>query len=218
MRFDGELRQELGRSSIAPWIRADAKTQVTVGANDAVDRVVIAVQHAAEGERESGAIQRRIKAVLTEHDIRPLFGELPSDRITVNGTGSFVIGGPIGDAGVVSRKIVVDAYGPHIAVGGGAYSGKDPTKVDRSAAYMARYIANTATQMRIRGARAVTVLLHWRSSTGHGDGGYRRRRRYFRLGSSAVSRPFSSRHYRDTRPLADDSRWGNGPQPSKLRG
>ena len=88
-----------------------------------------------------------------------MFGEIASDRITVNGTGSFIVGGTIGDAGVVGRKIVVDAYGPHVAVGGGAYSGKDPTKVDRSAAYMARYIANTAARMRIRGANAVTVHL-----------------------------------------------------------
>ncbi len=151
--------QELGRLGIAPWVRADAKTQVTLAANGDIDRVVIAVQHAAEvdGERETTAIQRRIKEALTEHAIVPLFGELPSDRVTVNGTGSFVIGGPIGDAGVVGRKIVVDAYGPHVPVGGGAYSGKDPTKVDRSAAYMARYIANTAARMRIRGAKSVIV-------------------------------------------------------------
>jgi S-adenosylmethionine synthetase len=151
--------EELRLSGSVPWIRADAKTQITIDANDGIDRVVIAVQHAPEvdGERETSAIQRRIKTVLTEQAIQPLFGELPADRITVNGTGSFVIGGPIGDAGVVGRKIVVVAYGPHIAVGGGAYSGKDPTKVDRSAAYMARYIANTAAQMRIRGARSVTV-------------------------------------------------------------
>jgi S-adenosylmethionine synthetase len=151
--------QDLGRSGTAPWIRADAKTQVTLNTEGEVERVVIAVQHAAEveGERETRAIQRRIKNAMMEHAIRPMFGDLPADRVTVNGTGSFVIGGPIGDAGVVGRKIVVDAYGPHVAVGGGAYSGKDPTKVDRSAAYMARYIANTAARMRIRGATSVTV-------------------------------------------------------------
>jgi S-adenosylmethionine synthetase len=151
--------QDLGRSGIAPWVRADAKTQVTLNAVGDVERIVIAVQHAAEveGERETRAIQSRIKAALTEHAIQPLFGALPPNNITVNGTGSFAIGGPIGDAGVVGRKIVVDAYGPHVAVGGGAYSGKDPTKVDRSAAYMARYIAKTAAHMRIRDAREVTV-------------------------------------------------------------
>jgi len=151
--------QELWRSGITPWVRADAKTQVTLNAVGDVDRIVVAVQHApeVEDERETRAIQKRIRAALVKHAIRPLFGELPEDSITVNGTGSFAIGGPIGDAGVVGRKIVVDAYGPHIAVGGGAYSGKDPTKVDRSAAYMARHIAKTAAHMRIRDAREVTV-------------------------------------------------------------
>jgi S-adenosylmethionine synthetase len=151
--------QELSRSGVASWIRADTKTQVTVNAGQEVERVVIAVQHAPEvdGKRDASAIQRHIKSVLTEHAIRPLFGDIASDRVTVNGTGSFVIGGTIGDAGVVGRKIVVDAYGPHVPVGGGAYSGKDPTKVDRSAAYMARYIANTAARMGIRGAKSVTV-------------------------------------------------------------
>lgn len=151
--------QELGKSGVLPWIRADAKTQVTVGANGSIDRVVIAVQHASEvdGEREPRIVQERIKDALTKHAIIPLLGKLAADRINVNGTGSFVIGGPIGDAGVVGRKIVVDAYGPHVPVGGGAYSGKDPTKVDRSAAYMARYIAKTAARMSIRGANSVTI-------------------------------------------------------------
>ena len=152
--------QELGRLGITPWVRPDTKTQVTISAEGNVERVVIAVQHASELEGgKTRDVQRHIKAALTEHAILPLFGALPSDRVTVNGTGSFAIGGTIGDAGVVGRKIVVDAYGPRVPVGGGAYSGKDPTKVDRSAAYMARYIANTAAQMRICGARSVMVHL-----------------------------------------------------------
>lgn len=151
--------QDLRRSGVAPWVRADAKTQVTLNARGDVERIVIAVQHAAEvdGERDAHAIQDRIKEVLTTQAIKPLFGDVPEDRIAVNGTGSFIIGGTIGDAGVVGRKIVVDAYGPHVAVGGGAYSGKDPTKVDRSAAYMARHIAKTAAHLRIRGATSVIV-------------------------------------------------------------
>ncbi len=152
--------QELGRTSVAPWIRPDTKTQVTTRGGS-IDRIVVAVQHAAEidGTRDASKVQRIIKDVLIEHAIKPLFGKIDRDRITINGTGSFVVGGTIGDAGVVGRKIVVDAYGPHVPVGGGAYSGKDPTKVDRSAAYMARYIANSAARMRIRGARSVTVHL-----------------------------------------------------------
>jgi S-adenosylmethionine synthetase len=135
--------QELGRLGIAPWVRADAKTQVTLNAAGDVDRVVIAVRHAADvdGATDPREIQRHIKSTLIEHAIRPLFGALSPERISVNGTGSFLIGGPIGDAGVAGRKIVVDAYGPNVPVGGGAYSGKEPTKVDRSAAYMARHIA-----------------------------------------------------------------------------
>ena len=151
--------QDLGRLGIAPWGRADAKTQVTLNAAGDIDRLVIAVQHAADvdGATEPRAIQDRIKSVLIKHAVLPLFGAIAPEKISVNGTGSFLIGGTIGDAGVVGRKIVVDAYGPNVPVGGGAYSGKDPTKVDRSAAYMARHIAKTAAHLRIRGARDVTV-------------------------------------------------------------
>jgi S-adenosylmethionine synthetase len=146
-----------------PWVRADAKTQVTIDEHKRVQRVVIAVQHArhidgVDGEMQPDAMQRRIHEYMMEHAVRQVLGEhVKEDQVIVNGTGSFMIGGSIGDAGVVGRKIVVDAYGPHVPVGGGAYSGKDPTKVDRSAAYMARHIAKTAVEMQIRGANAVTV-------------------------------------------------------------
>jgi hypothetical protein len=101
---------------------------VTLNAAGDVDRVVIAVQHAVDvdGATDPREIQRRIKSTLIEHAIRPLFGALSPERLSVNGTGSFLIGGPIGDAGVVGRKIVVDAYGPNVPVGGGAYSGSRP--------------------------------------------------------------------------------------------
>lgn len=154
--------QALAKNGVAPWIRADAKTQVTLDCDGRIDRVVIAVHHApsVDGATDPAAIQKRIKAVLLEHAIEPILGaDVAPDRVTVNGTGSFVIGGTIGDAGVVGRKIVVDAYGPHVPVGGGAYSGKDPSKVDRSAAYMARHIAKTAAMLRIRDAKSVTVHL-----------------------------------------------------------
>ena len=156
--------QALRTNGVAPWIRSDAKTQVTLDAGGRPDRIVVAVQHAndVDGVTDPVTRQKRIKAVLMEYAIEPVFGEeISQDRVTVNGSGSFVIGGPIGDAGVVGRKIVVDAYGPHVPVGGGAYSGKDPTKVDRSAAYMARYIAKTAAMMRIRDARSVTVHISY---------------------------------------------------------
>jgi S-adenosylmethionine synthetase len=153
--------QQLRAGDPGSWIRADAKTQVTLDEDGRVARVVIAVQHAPEfaGTTESGALQALFKSYLLEHAIGPVLGDVDPADVVVNGTGSFVIGGPIGDAGVVGRKIVVDGYGPHIAVGGGAFSGKDPTKVDRSAAYKARQIAKTAVALQVRGAKSVTVSL-----------------------------------------------------------
>ncbi|RMH18527.1 MAG: methionine adenosyltransferase [Acidobacteria bacterium] len=120
-----------------PWLRADCKSQVSLAADGEVQSVILAVQHAPD------VTQEEIRQQVYERVITPVIGEVPQERVTVNGTGQFVIGGPTGDAGVVGRKIVVDAYGPRVPVGGGAYSGKDASKVDRSAAYMARHIAKT---------------------------------------------------------------------------
>ena len=126
-----------------PWLRPDGKSQVSVqyaadGSVERIDTVVVSTQHAAEI-----AISELRDAVI-EEVIKP---NLPSrlmdkdTRFLVNPTGRFVIGGPAGDSGLTGRKIIVDTYGGYAAHGGGAFSGKDPTKVDRSAAYMARYIA-----------------------------------------------------------------------------
>ena len=126
-----------------PWLRPDGKSQVSVqyaadGSVERIDTVVVSTQHAAEI-----AISELREAVI-EEVIKP---NLPSrlmdkdTRFLVNPTGRFVIGGPAGDSGLTGRKISVDTYGGYAAHGGGAFSGKDPTKVDRSAAYMARYIA-----------------------------------------------------------------------------
>ena len=126
-----------------PWLRPDGKSQVSVqyaadGSVERIDTVVVSTQHAAEI-----AISELREAVI-EEVIKP---NLPSrlmdkdTRFLVNPTGRFVIGGPAGDSGLTGRKIIVDTYGGYAAHGGGAFSGKDPTKVDRSAAYMARYIA-----------------------------------------------------------------------------
>ena len=124
------------------WLRPDGKTQVTVeyafGKPKRVDTVLISTQHAPEISQEE------IRAALIEHVINPV---LPKDmvdgdlKIYINPTGRFVIGGPQGDAGVTGRKIIVDTYGGMGRHGGGAFSGKDPTKVDRSAAYAARWAA-----------------------------------------------------------------------------
>jgi len=133
---------EARKSGEIAWLRPDAKSQVTVeyaqGKPKRIDTVVISTQHAPEIEQDE------IRATVIEKIIKPT---LPAEwvdeniRIFVNPTGRFVTGGPLGDAGLTGRKIIVDTYGGVARHGGGAFSGKDVTKVDRSAAYMARYIA-----------------------------------------------------------------------------
>lgn len=130
-----ELRHD--PASPLPWLRSDCKTQVSLDASGRVTSVIVAAQHS------DAAADEEIREGILIHAVEPVIGYRPT-RAMINGTGRFVIGGPTGDAGVVGRKIVVDAYGPRVPVGGGAYSGKDPTKVDRSAAYMCRHIAKTA--------------------------------------------------------------------------
>ncbi|MFM9330684.1 methionine adenosyltransferase [Paenibacillus mesotrionivorans] len=133
---------EVRKNGTLPYLRPDGKTQVTVEyENDKpvrVDAIVVSTQHAEDITLEQ--IQRDIK----EHVIKPVVPEQFLDEATkffINPTGRFVIGGPQGDAGLTGRKIIVDTYGGYARHGGGAFSGKDPTKVDRSAAYAARYVA-----------------------------------------------------------------------------
>ncbi len=124
------------------YLRADGKTQVTVEYDGdkpvRIDAIVVSSQHSADVEQE------QIRADIIEHVIKPV---VPADmldgdtKIYVNPTGRFVTGGPQGDSGLTGRKIIVDTYGGYSRHGGGAFSGKDPTKVDRSAAYAARYVA-----------------------------------------------------------------------------
>jgi S-adenosylmethionine synthetase len=133
---------EVRRAGTLPWLRPDGKSQVTVeysfGRPKRVHTVLISTQHAPEVDNET------IREDLIEHVIKPV---LPSDlvdeemRIFVNPTGRFVVGGPLGDAGLTGRKIIVDTYGGMGRHGGGAFSGKDPTKVDRSGSYAARWVA-----------------------------------------------------------------------------
>ncbi len=133
---------EVRKNGTLDWVRPDGKTQVTVeysyGKPKRIDTVLVSTQHAPEIEHDE------IKRLITEHVILPtLPAELVDDemKIYVNPTGRFVIGGPMGDAGLTGRKIIVDSYGGFGRHGGGAFSGKDPTKVDRSAAYAARWVA-----------------------------------------------------------------------------
>ncbi|OGY53755.1 MAG: methionine adenosyltransferase, partial [Candidatus Buchananbacteria bacterium RIFCSPLOWO2_01_FULL_45_31] len=124
-----------------PWLRPDGKSQISIeyidGQPKRADTVVISTQHTAEVEHDE--IEREV----IEKIIKPVCGEWLDNKTKyyVNPTGKFIIGGPHGDSGVTGRKIIVDTYGGHGSHGGGAFSGKDPSKVDRSAAYMARYIA-----------------------------------------------------------------------------
>lgn len=133
---------EARKTGEIPWLRPDAKSQVTVeyahGKPKRIDAIVISTQHAPE------ITQDEIRKTVLESIIMDVVPEDLLDdntRIFVNPTGRFVTGGPLGDAGLTGRKIIVDTYGGVARHGGGAFSGKDPTKVDRSAAYMARYVA-----------------------------------------------------------------------------
>ncbi|MDD5952113.1 MAG: methionine adenosyltransferase [Oscillospiraceae bacterium] len=133
---------QVRKEGILPYLRPDGKTQVTVEYDDGVptriDAVVVSTQHAESVSQEQihkDVIEHVIKAVLPQNMIDD------NTKYFINPTGKFVIGGPVGDTGLTGRKIIVDTYGGYGRHGGGAFSGKDPTKVDRSAAYAARYVA-----------------------------------------------------------------------------
>ncbi|HEY2459536.1 MAG TPA: methionine adenosyltransferase [Candidatus Acidoferrum sp.] len=155
---------ETRRAKKVDFLRPDGKSQVTIeyrkGRPVRVDCVVISTQH---GEKVSTA---DLRDAIMEHVIKPIVPAAMMDRNTkyhINPTGRFVIGGPMGDAGVTGRKIIVDSYGGYSRHGGGAFSGKDPSKVDRSACYMARYIAKNvvaaglATKAEVQLAYAIGV-------------------------------------------------------------
>ncbi len=137
-----ERQSELRRDGRLPWLRPDAKSQVTIkyvdGKPDSIDTVVLSTQH------QPGLTHKQIEEAVIEQIVKPV---LPKNLIKgsinylINPTGAFEIGGPKGDCGLTGRKIIVDTYGGSAPHGGGAFSGKDPSKVDRSAAYAARYVA-----------------------------------------------------------------------------
>ncbi|MEB3250195.1 MAG: methionine adenosyltransferase [Merismopediaceae bacterium] len=140
------------KSGQLPYLRPDGKTQVSIAYEEgkpvAIDTILISTQHdeTIGAVTDNAEVQAKIKADLWDAVVLPVFADItlkPNDqtRYLVNPTGKFVIGGPQGDAGLTGRKIIVDTYGGYSRHGGGAFSGKDPTKVDRSAAYAARYVA-----------------------------------------------------------------------------
>ena len=133
---------EVRKNGKLPWLRPDAKSQVTVRYNDnkpvGIDSVVLSTQHAP------GITHKQLEEAVIEEIVKPMLPKewLGKDtKYFINPTGTFEIGGPVGDAGVTGRKIIVDTYGGMARHGGGAFSGKDPSKVDRSAAYAGRYVA-----------------------------------------------------------------------------
>ncbi|WP_455235145.1 methionine adenosyltransferase [Thiogranum longum] len=135
---------EVRKNGELPWLRPDAKSQITFryenGKPTAVDALVLSTQHAPE------ISQPEIREAVRELIIKPVIpkewlDQCPEEHIHINPTGKFVIGGPMGDCGLTGRKIIVDTYGGMARHGGGAFSGKDPSKVDRSAAYAGRYVA-----------------------------------------------------------------------------
>ncbi|MGL3808011.1 methionine adenosyltransferase [Paeniglutamicibacter sp. R2-26] len=138
-----ERLTDVRKSGLLDLLRPDGKTQVTVGYDGdvpvSVETVVVSSQHAAEFSLED------LKEGLLEHVVNPVLANAPLDtsntRIILNPSGPFIIGGPVGDAGLTGRKIIVDTYGGFARHGGGAFSGKDPSKVDRSAAYAMRWVA-----------------------------------------------------------------------------
>lgn len=133
---------ETRKSGLLPWLRPDAKSQVTFVYEDnkpvAIDTVVLSTQHnpdVTQADLKEAAMELIIKHVLPEELLTK------ATKFHINPTGNFVIGGPVGDCGLTGRKIIVDTYGGMARHGGGAFSGKDPSKVDRSAAYAGRYVA-----------------------------------------------------------------------------
>lgn len=139
-----ERQAEARKSGQLPWLRPDAKSQVTFKYEDGkvvgLDAVVLSTQHnpeVSQSDLREAVMELILKNVLPAEWLE----QVPQDKIHINPTGNFVIGGPVGDCGLTGRKIIVDTYGGMARHGGGAFSGKDPSKVDRSAAYAGRYVA-----------------------------------------------------------------------------
>ncbi|PIZ98327.1 MAG: methionine adenosyltransferase [Candidatus Komeilibacteria bacterium CG_4_10_14_0_2_um_filter_37_10] len=145
------LLYQVAQSGKVHWMHTDGKTEVVMK-NNQVETLVIAIQH------KKGVTKEEMTHDLYSHVIEPTLGYMPKNFV-LNGGGEFHIGGFAADAGTTGRKLVIDNYGPEIPIGGGAYSGKDPTKVDRSAAYMARFIAKNIVAHHVSGAKEALVHL-----------------------------------------------------------
>ncbi|MFI4922146.1 MAG: methionine adenosyltransferase [Burkholderiales bacterium] len=152
-----ERQAEVRRDGRLPWLRPDAKSQITIryidGKPKQIDTVVLSTQHAPD------IAHKQISEAVIEEIIKPILPNtmLKDTRYLVNPTGRFVVGGPMGDTGLTGRKIIVDTYGGAVPHGGGAFSGKDPSKVDRSAAYAARYVAKNIVAAKLASKCLVQV-------------------------------------------------------------
>ena len=211
-RAAGQGAQE--KKSQLPWLRPDAKSQVTLryenGNNDRRPRRRRAVDaarpgHQAEGPGRGACTSTILKPVLPKKWLRAL----PKNKFHINPTGKFVIGGPVGDCGLTGRKIIVDTYGGMARHGGGAFSGKDPSKVDRSAAYAARYVAKNIVAAGLADRCEVQVSLRDRRGRADLDLGHhlrhrQDRRREDREADPQALRPAPVRHHQDARPDPPD--------------
>ncbi|TVO70827.1 methionine adenosyltransferase [Sedimenticola selenatireducens] len=139
-----ERQAEMRKKRVLPWLRPDAKSQVTLryqnGVVTGIDAVVLSTQHDPD-IKQSDLVEAVMENILQPVLPKEWLDKCPQNKIHINPTGSFIIGGPVGDCGLTGRKIIVDTYGGAARHGGGAFSGKDPSKVDRSAAYAGRYVA-----------------------------------------------------------------------------
>jgi S-adenosylmethionine synthetase len=164
-----ERQAQLRKDGRLPFLRPDAKSQVTMryvdGKPHSIDTVVLSTQHSPDQSETQTTMKASFTEAIIEELIKPVLPKewLQNTRYLVNPTGRFVIGGPQGDCGLTGRKIIVDTYGGACPHGGGAFSGKDPSKVDRSAAYAARYVAKNvvaaglAKQCQVQVAYAIGV-------------------------------------------------------------
>jgi S-adenosylmethionine synthetase len=164
-----ERQAQLRKDGRLPFLRPDAKSQVTMryvdGKPHSIDTVVLSTQHSPDQSESATKMKASFTEAIIEEIIKPVLPKewLQDTKYLINPTGRFVIGGPQGDCGLTGRKIIVDTYGGACPHGGGAFSGKDPSKVDRSAAYAARYVAKNivaaglATQCQVQVAYAIGV-------------------------------------------------------------
>ena len=160
-----ERQAQLRKDGRLPFLRPDAKSQVTMryvdGKPHSIDTVVLSTQHSPDQSESATKMKASFTEAIIEEIIKPVLPKewLQNTQYLINPTGRFVVGGPQGDCGLTGRKIIVDTYGGACPHGGGAFSGKDPTKVDRSAAYAARYVAKNivARQCQVQVAYAIGV-------------------------------------------------------------